>query len=146
MRIPHDSVVLVTDGRKRLVFRNEGQADALSLVVVSAAEDANPRTREQVTDSAGRFSTAGTGGGALPAADAHEIEEQRFAAETADELRRGVLTGEYARLVVMAPPKTLGQLRKNYHPEVEKRMLREIGKDVTGHPVGEIEKMLMAVD
>lgn len=146
MHIPHDSVILVTDGRKRLVFRNEGQADALSLVVVSAAEDANPRTREQVTDSAGRFSSTRTGGGALPAADAHEIEEQRFAADTADELRRGVLTGEYARLVVMAPPKTLGQLRKNYHPEVEKRMLREIRKDVTGHPVGEIEKMLMAVD
>jgi protein required for attachment to host cells len=146
MRIPHDSVVLVTDGRKRLVFRNEGKADALALVVVSAAEDSNPRTRQQVTDAAGRYSTTVTGGGALPAADAHEIEEQRFAAETADELRRGVLTGEYARLVVMAPPKTLGQLRKNYHPEVEKRMLREIGKDVTGHPVGEIEKMLMAVD
>lgn len=147
MRIPHHSVVLVTDGRKRLVFRNEGAADAPALVVVSAAEDANPRTREQVTDSAGRYSSALTGrGGALPAADAHEIEEQRFAADTADELRRGVLAGEYVRLVVMAPPKTLGQLRKNYHPEVEKRMLREIGKDVTGHPVGEIEKMLLAVD
>ena len=146
MRIPHDSVVLVTDGRKRLVFRNEGGADALALVVVSAAQDANPRTREQVTDSAGRTSTPVTGGGALPAADAHEIEEQRFAAETAEELRRGVLTGEFAQLVVLAPPKTLGQLRKNYHPEVERRMLREIGKDVTGHPVGDIEKMLMAVD
>lgn len=146
MHIPHDSVVLVTDGHKRLVLRNKGRADALALVVVSAAEDTNPRTRAQVTDSAGRFSTTLTGGGALPAADAHEIEEQRFVADTAEELRRGVLTGEYARLVVMAPPKTLGRLRKNYHPEVEKRMLREIGKDVTGHPVGEIEKILMAVD
>lgn len=146
MRIPHDSVVLVTDGRKRLVFRNEGDAQSLNLVVVSAAEDANPRTHKQVTDLAGRLSGPVTGGGSLQPADAHEVEEKRFAAETADELRRGVLTGEYARLVVMAPAKTLGQLRKNYHPEVEKRMLREIGKDVTGHPVGEIEKILMAVD
>jgi protein required for attachment to host cells len=146
MQIPHGSVVLVTDGSKRLLFRNEGQADALSLVVMSATEDANPRTRDQVTDSPGRFAVAGSGGGALPAADAHDIEEQRFAAETAETLRQGALTGEYERLVVMAPPKTLGRLRKNYHPEVEKRMLREIGKDVTGHPVGEIEKMLMAVD
>jgi protein required for attachment to host cells len=146
MRVPHKSMVLVTDGRKRLFFRNEGDAMAPSLSVVSAVEDNNPKTREQVTDSAGRASSPVGGGGAIPSADAHDIEEQRFAADTAEELRRAALAGEFENLILVAPPKTLGQLRKSIHKEVEKRTLREIPKDVTGHPVGEIEKLLMNLD
>lgn len=146
MLVPHNSLVLVTDGRKRLFFRNEGHATQPSLVVVSAVEDANPKTRDQVTDSAGRVSSPVSGGGALPSADAHAVEEQRFATETAGELRRWALDGEYDHLIVIAPPKTLGTLRKNYHRDVEKMARREIGKDVTGHPIGEIEKILIALD
>jgi protein required for attachment to host cells len=146
MRVPHNSMVLVTDGRKRLFFRNEGDALAPNLVVMSAAEDANPKTRDQVTDSAGRVSSPVTGGGSMPSADAHDIEEERFAAATAEELSRAALAGEFQDLILVAPPKTLGQLRKTLHREVEKRTLREIAKDVTGHPVGEIEKLLTSLD
>lgn len=146
MRVPHNTMVLVTDGRKRLFFRNEGEADAPHLVVVGAAENANPNTRDQVTDSAGRASSPVSAGGSLPSADAHDVEEERFVAETAEELRRGALAGDYSDLIVVASPKTLGQLRKKIHAEVEKRTRREIDKDVTGHPVAEIEKMLMAFD
>ena len=146
MRVPQYSMVLVTDGRKRLFFRNEGDALAPNLVVVSAAEDNNPKTREQVTDSAGRASSAVSGGGSLPSADAHEIEEQRFAAETAQELNRAAQAGEFENLILFAPPKTLGQLRKTIDRDVQRKMLREIAKDVTGHPVGEIEKLLSNLD
>jgi len=146
MRVPHKSMVLVTDGRKRLFFRNEGDALAPHLVVVSAVEQNNPRTGEQVTDSQGRASSPVGGGGAIPSADAHEIEEQRFAADTAQELSRAALAGEFESLILVAPPKTLGQLRKTLHQEVQKKTLREIAKDVTGHPVGEIEKLLTNLD
>jgi len=146
MRIPRNSMVLVTDGRKRLFFRNEGDAMAPSLVVVSAVEQNNPKTGKQVTDSAGRVSSPVSGGGAMPSADAHEVEEQRFAAETALELSRAALAGEFENLVLVAPPKMLGQLRKTLHQEVQKKTLREIAKDVTGHPVGEIEKLLVNLD
>ncbi|MBA2933281.1 host attachment protein [Sphingomonas sp. CGMCC 1.13654] len=142
MRVPRNSMVLVTDGRKRLFFRNEGDAMAPNLVVVSAVEQNNPKTGEQVTDSQGRAS----GGGAIPSADAHEVEEQRFAAETAHELSRAALAGEFEALILVAPPKTLGQLRKTLHQEVQKKTLREVAKDVTGHPVGEIEKLLANLD
>ena len=146
MRVPRKSMVLVTDGRKRLFFRNEGDALAPNLVVVSAVEQNNPKTGEQVTDSQGRASSPVSGGGAIPSADAHEVEEQRFAAETAQELSRAALAGEFESLILVAPPKTLGQLRKTLHQEVQKKTLREIAKDVTGHPVGEIEKLLTNLD
>ncbi|WBO21077.1 host attachment family protein [Sphingomonas abietis] len=146
MHIPSQSMVLVTDGRKRLFFRNEGDALAPSLVVISATENLNPKTRDQVTDSAGRVSSPVSGGGAIPSSDAHKVEEQRFAVETAQELNRGADAGDYEALILVAPPKTLGKLRKSIGPQVEKRLLREIAKDVTGHPVGEIERLLTNLD
>ncbi len=47
-------------------------------------------------------------------------------------------------MIIVAPPRTLGELRKHYHKEVEKRLAGEIAKDLTGHPVPEIEKIIRA--
>lgn len=146
MRVPRNSVILVADGRKRLLLRNEGDAEALNLTVLNAVEEPASRTRDMVTDSPGRSFAPNSGGGAFPSADAHEIEGLRFAADTADVLSRGVLSGEFSELIVMAPPKTLGNLRKHYHRDVENRIIREVGKDMTGSPIGEIEKTLVALD
>ena len=143
MHVPHNSMVLVTDGRKRLFFRNEGDALAPNLVVISAAEDANPKTHDQVTDSADRASAVVSGSGSMGSADAHDVEEARFAADTAEELRRAALAGAFEKLILVAPPRTLGQLRKSIHKEVEKRTIREVAQDLTGHPVTEIERLLI---
>jgi protein required for attachment to host cells len=45
-------------------------------------------------------------------------------------------------LVVVAPPRALADLRVAFHPEVKSRIIAEIDKDLTNHPVGEIEKHL----
>ncbi|WP_019833209.1 host attachment family protein [Sphingomonas sp. PR090111-T3T-6A] len=146
MRVPRNSVILVADGRKRLLLRNEGDAAAPNLTVMSAVEEPASKTREMVTDSPGRSFAPNAGGGAFPSADAHEIEGLRFAADTAEMLSQGVQSGDFSDLIVIAPPKTLGQLRKHYHRDVENRILREVSKDMTGSPVGEIEKVLTALD
>ena len=52
MELPHNSVVLVVDGRKMLFLRNEGDAAYPNLVVEQAVEQENPATRDQATDSA----------------------------------------------------------------------------------------------
>ena len=76
--------------------------------------------------------------------DFHQLEEERFAAETAELLNQRALRNEYESLIVVAPPRTLGALRKHYHKEVEKRLAGEVAKDLTGHPVAEIERILSA--
>ncbi len=45
-------------------------------------------------------------------------------------------------LVVVAPPKTLADLRDAFHADVKSRVIAEINKDLTKHPVGDIEKHL----
>ena len=70
------------------------------------------------------------------------MEEDRFAAQAADLLKRRALANDFDSLIVVAPPRTLGELRKHYHKEVSNRLAGEIDKDLTGHPIPDIEKAL----
>ncbi len=142
MKVPHNSFVLVVDGRKSLFFRNDGDADYPNLVVEQAVEQNNPADRDQKTDRAGQASS--TTGGTMGEVDFHQQEEDRFAAETADMLKRRALANEFESLIVVAPPKTLGELRKHYHKEVSVRLAGELDKDLTGHPIPDIEKALLS--
>ena len=46
-------------------------------------------------------------------------------------------------LVIVAPPRALADLRHAIHADVKSRIIAEIGKDLTKHPVDEIEKHLV---
>ena len=47
-------------------------------------------------------------------------------------------------LIVVAPPRTLADLRSAFHADVQARIVAEINKDLTKHPVDEIERHLTA--
>ena len=145
MQLPHNSVVLVADGRKMLFLRNEGDATHPNLTVEHAQEQDNPATRNQATDSAGRASSPqGAAQSSVEPTDFHQLEEDRFAAEAAAMLKKRALSNDYESLIIVAPPRTLGELRKHYHKEVSDRLKGEIDKDLTGHPIADIEKALIA--
>lgn len=147
MRLAHNSLVLVADGAKMLFFRNEGDAEYPTLKVVDAEQQADDKDRDIKTDTAGQKPGAGgPGGSTAQETDFHDQAEERFAVEAADKLKRGALAGDYEELVIVATPKTLGVLRKHYHSEVEKRLILELPKDLTGQPVDKIEQILAAVD
>lgn len=144
MRIPHDAMVMVADGRKMLLFRNEGDDVYPKLEVVSHEEKPIPAAEEMGTDAPGSIQQFG----GVPRSDYentdfHQLEEDRFAAEAAEMLRRRALRNEFSKLIVVAPPKALGELRKHYHKEVEARLLGEIPKDLTNRPTDEIEALIV---
>ena len=151
MRVPHNAMVVVADGRKMLFLRNEGDGLAPNLQVEHAEEQSNPADRDQKTDQAGRAaSTRGgafaAGGGTMGEADFHQQEEDRFAATAADLLKKRALANDFEKLIIIAPPKTLGEMRKHYHKEVSDRLAGELAKDLTGHPIPDIEKALIAAE
>jgi protein required for attachment to host cells len=129
-----------------LFFRNEGDAEYPKLEVETKREQENLSDAEMKTDEPGRTfdSSGGAGRSAYEEVDYHQLEEDRFAAETADLLKKRALKGDFESLIIVAPPKTLGELRKHYHKEVQKRLAGEVAKDLTGHPVEQIEKILAA--
>ncbi|HKT14877.1 MAG TPA: host attachment family protein [Allosphingosinicella sp.] len=145
MQVPHNSFVLVADGKKMLFFRNEGDSRFPQLEIDRKQEQLNPPTRDHKSDQSGATSTSvGSGRPSYSETDFHQLEEDRFAAEAAEMLKQRALRNDFDSLIVVAPPRTLGELRKHYHKEVAKRLSGEIAKDLTGHPVAEIEKILVA--
>ena len=143
MQVPHDSVVLIADGRKTLFFRNEGDGTFPNLQVERKEIHENPAHHEQASDTAGQaMNVIGGHGGTMGEVDFHQLEEDRFAADTAELLKARALGGEFESLIVVAPPKTLGALRKHYHKEVESRLVGEVPKDLVNVPVDEIERIL----
>lgn len=144
MTIPHNTLVLVADGTKMLFLRNQGQGDAIELVTEAHKERADRKDSEMKSDAPGL--TAQSGGHGRPAveeADFHQLEEDRFAADAAGQLRQRALAGDFEALVLIAPPRTLGELRKHLHKEVESRIVMELPKEMTNRPLPDIAAMLM---
>jgi protein required for attachment to host cells len=136
--------VLVGDGRRALFFSNHGDAELLDLRVVETRVEDNPPTREQGSDAPGRaYAAAGASArSAVGNVDWHELEEERFARAMADRINAAAESGELKEIVIVAPPKTLGEIRKDLSPKAQSKVAGELPKDLTKHPLPEIEKAL----
>ncbi len=145
MDIPNQALVVVGDGEKALFLRNKGNAQELKLEVENIFGQDNPATHEQGTDKPGRTAaSAGTARSAMEETDWHRLGEERFAAEIATVLYRRAHANKFEALVVVAPPKVLGNLRKAFHKEVVDRIIAELPKELTSHTVPDIERLLAA--
>ncbi len=143
IKIPHDAIIFVGDGRRALFLRNEGDEKFPNLKTERVFTDDNPPTREQGTDKPGRsYSSVGYGRSALEGTDWHELEAHRFAREVAAALEKLVREHHVKAVVIAAPPRTLAELRQAFHKDVQARIIAEVDKDLTKQPLYEIEKHL----
>ena len=144
--IPHDALIFIGDGRKALFLRNAGDEKSLNLTTEQVFVDENPPAREQGTDRPGRvFQRAHTSRRAsVEATDWHELEQHRFAQRVAAAMEKLVHERGAKALIIAAPPRTLAELRQSFHDDVKSRIIAEIDKDLTKHPVAEIERHLAA--
>lgn len=146
MKLEHDLWVLVADGEKALFLRNEGDALHPNLQVVREMHHENPPTHEQGTDRPGRVNDAfGGHRSAVADTDWHQIEKERFADEIAERLYKLAHKGAFRKIVLVAQPQVLGEMRKKLHKEVSDRVVGEVAKTLTNHTVPEIEKILAGV-
>ena len=144
LRIPHNGYVFVGDGRKALFLRNDGDEKFPNLRTAKVFEDENPSTHEQGSERPGRISKGLQAGhrSAVEPTDWHDIEEHRFARKVAAAMEQVVRQGQVKALVVVAPPRTLAELRTAFHDDVKACIVAEINKDLTKHSILEIERHL----
>jgi len=74
--------------------------------------------------------------------DWHEVEEERFARHMAQKINQEAESGALPEIVIIAPPRTLGETRKELSIKAQSKISGEIAKDLTRHPVSDIEKSL----
>jgi protein required for attachment to host cells len=135
--------VAAADGGKAMIFVNDGSDSAPALTILSKDELDNPSARQQGTDRPGRRPDAGVGQrSALEATDWHELGKEQFVQDFAARLDRAAASGRFERLVLAAPPKVLGQLRAALSAATTQCIAAELGSDLTGLPVAEIERHL----
>jgi protein required for attachment to host cells len=130
------TLVVVADGSRARFL--EPRHESRTLVPASRADMVWPESRERgrdvVTDRAGRAENTAnrTIRSALDSpSDVHKLEKHRFAAalaEALEDLRQG---REYDRLVLVAPPRSLGELRELLSPQVKQWVSQEVAKDLT---------------
>jgi protein required for attachment to host cells len=133
MMLPQGATVAVADGEKLVMFQNDGDERAMKLRSLPA-----PNVESGSTSSGASHHSS--------AANPNESQaaEDCFASGTASLLNRQVLDGSISNLVVIAAPRTLGELRKHYHKALTAVLIHEIAKDLTGHSLRDIEKTLAA--
>ncbi len=75
-------------------------------------------------------------------ADPKDTRERRFAHSLAHVLERGQVEGAFAHLVLVAPPKLLGELRENLSRGLAGAIVAEIHKDYTHQAQKELVELL----
>jgi protein required for attachment to host cells len=146
INIPQDAIVFVGDGRKALFLRNAGDEKFPNLKTEQVFVDHNPATHDQGTDKPGRVYASAVAGGrraAVEPTDWHQLEEHRFARMVAEAFEKLVRERKVKAAVIVAPPRTLADLRQAFHDDVKTRIIAEVDKDFTKHPVYEIERHLV---
>lgn len=146
MNLPHDTLVLVADGRKALFLRNQGNAQQIDLRTASHEEREDRKNSDFKTAPSGQSpAPGGTGlsGGTMGEPDFHQQEEDRFAQDIAKTINAMALAGRFDALVVVAPARTMGELRPLWHKEVTRRILGEHVKEMTDRPLADIEALLI---
>ena len=133
MRIPSNAHIAIVDGENFTVMRNGGaplepKLDRAEQPDLSAT-NYSAGVRHQ--DNIGREKGTST-----------QLDELAHAAAAAEWLNSQCVSGDIADLLVIAGPKTLGEMRHHYHSELEKRLVGEIAKTMTGQPTDKIEQAI----
>jgi len=141
--LKNGTMVVVADSEKALFLVNLTDAEDPNLEVVRKDEEDNPPDREQTENRRGRVQeSAGSGISAYEETDFHELQKERFASDLAEKLYKMAHKGRFTSLVIVASPQVLGVLRAEMHKEVADKVVAEIPKTLTNHPLNEIEKLV----
>lgn len=144
-QIDNGTWVLIADGEKALFLENQTDGQDPFLEVFREEAQDNPPTREQAANRPGRFNDGpSVHRSAVADTDWHELAKDRFAHDLADILYKQAHKGRFSKLVIVAPPNTLGELRQELHQEVAQKVIGEVPKTLTNHPIDEIEKIVSA--
>ena len=131
MILNNGTLVAVTDGERLRLFHNKGHEPHLELV--------------EIEDSVLEVARAGSGGrhrSSTANPDESRLREDDFAGSVAGYLNHQALTEAYEHILVIADPRTLGEMRKHYQPSLRAKLAGEIGRDFVKHSVESLKHAL----
>jgi protein required for attachment to host cells len=140
--------ILVADGARARLYVNQGVGKGLQPVSGATHKaDLHHHDRDILSDKPGRaYNSVGQGRSAMePQTEWHRFEKHKFAREMAKVLDAAAANKAFDRLVLVAPPATLGDLRMELGEATRKMVTAELAKDLTRHAEQELPQHLGAV-
>jgi protein required for attachment to host cells len=142
--------ILVADGARGRFFQpNE---ETRKLVSVGPADMVAPQSRQRASDlksdKPGRSyssSRSGVRHALEPPHDYHKLEKHRFTALLAEALDAACGRREFDDLIIVAPRRSLGELRGLLSKRVQSRIRQEVAKDLTNEPASRLWTRLAPV-
>lgn len=134
MKIPNGAHVAVIDGENFLWLRNSGDAAHPQLELIGNP-DLDPTNR-----SAGKMRHSIT----TSQHTGNDLDEAAHVAATADWLNHQAKTNKFEHLIVVADKRSLGELRRHYHVELEQRLVGEVPKVLTNQSIDDIAQAISA--
>lgn len=120
MLLPHGCYVALVDGETFDVYRNAGaEAEPQLLLLDSPELDATNHSGGSHRSSPGNHADS-------------QVAEDAHARAAVHWLNSQVLEHRIKDLVILAPPRTLGEMRRHYHAKLQEVLRKEVGKDLAG--------------
>ncbi|AHD02527.1 host attachment protein [Leisingera methylohalidivorans] len=142
--IPSGAWVLIADGEKALYLVNQGDEQNIHLTVRRKEEQDNPKAQDWAASRPGRFNDGpGVQRSAVDDTDWHQLEKARFAKTVAEDLYKAAHAGKFDTLLIAASRPVLSALRNEMHPEVTEKLMLDVPKVLTNHPLDEIEQAIL---
>lgn len=136
--------VLIADAAHARVFETGGKGSGLSVVEDMTLDGRLQPSHEIGTDRPGRsFDSVGTGRHAMESpSDPHREQKRQFARRIAEAIQARQAARSFDRLVLVAPPVTMGDLRAVLPDKVKAAVTAEVIADLTNTPVSELPNHL----
>ena len=130
---PIKTWIVVADGTQMRVFFNDGPGHGMSELADKARSTEIRPSRDIDADRPGRtHDSAGQGRHAMePSSDSSRHAKRLFSTEIADEIKKAYYDKAFDRLVLVAAPSMLGDLRAALAKEVQDVIYHELAKDLT---------------
>ena len=141
---PKRTWVLIANAGRARVLEADGTGHGLKPVAGLNFETDLPPTHELVNDRQPRaYESVGSARHAISSGiDPHRKEKRRFVEDVAQTIAKHLENKAFDRLVVVAPPQALGDLRDAFPESVSTRIVNEIAKDLTKTPNQDIARHL----
>ena len=139
--------IVVADGARARFFRPDEESAKLLPTGMAdlVAPQSQQRPRELKSDKPGRsFSSSRSGvrHAFEPPHDYHKLEKHHFMATLATALDAACGRREFDDLILVAPRRSLGELRGLLSKRVQGRVREEVAKDLTKEPASRLHRRL----
>jgi len=139
--------IVIADGSRAHIVKRRDEGPGFDVVANLASPEAHLASHELRSERPGRVRESGNAAhhSVEPRQDPHMALKVAFIDSVAEHLNKEADSDAFDRLVLIAPPRSLGELRGALGPRAAAKVFAAFGKDLTKLPLDELDQHLAAM-